>query len=326
MKRLGASKSCKIIAAFLLFLLGTQILFSIPAPVSWLAAVWDAGDLISFVGTITLGIIAIGQTDHANKVNDRLMQITEHESAVNDHLMQIAEHESTINNRLMQLEENRYKLEIRPFIMIDDWSVSAKTIYELAYSQEKHSVFVGVGRGDGQCDQLCLCIRVTNTTQSYVSVEYNGITYAESNEKLNWELSYLNTTNQKLALSAGCSGNFTFWGKYDRVIDPVKCKKIKFSFILENRFGERYQEDIVSTILIMENPQGQMPYFRVHTLKYQIGKFVPTSDGKAELIWEEILDGQPQNAHPGPSGSQLPQAGGDVPERGDGNDHRLYDR
>jgi len=51
----------------IIFLLVVQILFSIPAPNKWLEAVWEAGDLISFVGTIVLGFIAVKQTAEANK-------------------------------------------------------------------------------------------------------------------------------------------------------------------------------------------------------------------------------------------------------------------
>lgn len=50
----------------ILFLLITQILFTIPAPCRWLKAVWEAGDLLSFIGTITLGFISIKQTQLAS--------------------------------------------------------------------------------------------------------------------------------------------------------------------------------------------------------------------------------------------------------------------
>lgn len=60
-----------------IFLVGVQILFSIPAPRKWLEAVWDAGDFISFVGTIFLGIVAVYQTRKANEISFRLLQIEE---------------------------------------------------------------------------------------------------------------------------------------------------------------------------------------------------------------------------------------------------------
>lgn len=65
------------ICMIIIFLVGVQILFSIPAPCKWLEAVWDAGDLISFVGTISLGIVAVYQTKKANEISFRLLQIEE---------------------------------------------------------------------------------------------------------------------------------------------------------------------------------------------------------------------------------------------------------
>ena len=65
------------ICIIVIFLIGVQVLFSIPAPCKWLDAVWDAGDFISFVGTISLGLVAIYQTKNANEVSFRLLQIEE---------------------------------------------------------------------------------------------------------------------------------------------------------------------------------------------------------------------------------------------------------
>lgn len=65
------------ICTVVFFLVGVQVLFSIPAPCKWLDAVWEAGDLMSFVGTISLGIVAVYQTRKANEISFRLLQIEE---------------------------------------------------------------------------------------------------------------------------------------------------------------------------------------------------------------------------------------------------------
>ena len=49
-----------------IFLSSVQILFRIEAPCKWLDAAWEAGDLISLVGTLVLGYIAVLQTQRAN--------------------------------------------------------------------------------------------------------------------------------------------------------------------------------------------------------------------------------------------------------------------
>lgn len=74
------------IIATVLFLTVVQILFRIEAPCEWLDAVWEAGDLISLVGTLVLGYVAMLQTkrandmaDDANKTSRKLIELQEAE-------------------------------------------------------------------------------------------------------------------------------------------------------------------------------------------------------------------------------------------------------
>ena len=71
----------------IMFLLVVQVLFSIPAPNKWLVAVWEAGDLIGFIGTIVLGFIAVKQTAEANKT---------------------AELATSTSNKLIELQQKEY--------------------------------------------------------------------------------------------------------------------------------------------------------------------------------------------------------------------------
>ena len=85
-----------------------------------------------------------------------------------------------------------------------------------------------------------------------------------------------------------------FYGNYAEMIDTLKQKKVTFSFILENRFGERYQEDFDAVILILEHPQkdaGRLPHIIVETSNYKIGKYVNNTDGKQAVNWEDTTDG-----------------------------------
>lgn len=54
--------------ASVVFLAGVQFAFVEPAPNKWFDAAWEAGDFISFVGTIILGYVAMRQTQYANKM------------------------------------------------------------------------------------------------------------------------------------------------------------------------------------------------------------------------------------------------------------------
>ena len=74
------------IIATIIFLTIVQILFRIEAPCKWLDAVWEAGDLISLIGTLILGYVAMLQTkrandmaDDANKTSRKLIELQEAE-------------------------------------------------------------------------------------------------------------------------------------------------------------------------------------------------------------------------------------------------------
>jgi hypothetical protein len=57
------------------FLVAVHILFTIPAPYPWLKAVWSAGDLIVFVGTVVLGFVALQQSRLANETSQKLIDL-----------------------------------------------------------------------------------------------------------------------------------------------------------------------------------------------------------------------------------------------------------
>jgi len=68
-------KTLAIIILSVIFLILVQAAYSIEAPYPWLKAAWGAGDLITYVGTIFLGIVAMVQTKRANSISERLLRM-----------------------------------------------------------------------------------------------------------------------------------------------------------------------------------------------------------------------------------------------------------
>lgn len=73
---------CIIIGIIIIPLIGTHIISNIPSPSAYLVAVWEpgdllgyAGDVLSFLGTIVLGYIAVTQSDNANKLSMELAEL-----------------------------------------------------------------------------------------------------------------------------------------------------------------------------------------------------------------------------------------------------------
>lgn len=190
----------------IIFLLIVQILFSIPAPCKWLEAVWGAGDFISFVGTIFLGYITISQTERANKMAEKMMEI----------------------------ENDRYKMEIRPFFLVEDWKA-----YELSAAQiyNPAKLYICIDSYDGKSPAIGVGLHLQNTTSSYISVEFSNA----SSSKGKWRNSLSNQPNRKLRLNAGTADEIVFYACED-FMNSQQGSAVNMSFILENRFGERYQE------------------------------------------------------------------------------------
>lgn len=76
------------LVASILFLVLVQVVYTIEAPCKWLEAKWNAGDIISFAGTIVLGFVAIKQTQHANRISYKLLEL---ENDANIPLLEIKE-------------------------------------------------------------------------------------------------------------------------------------------------------------------------------------------------------------------------------------------
>lgn len=257
-------KDANTLAAIaIIVLVIVHILFSIPAPCPWLQAVWEAGDLITYIGTIVLGIVAFIQNANANETN----------------------------HRLMLLEENRYRLETRPFVFVSDWNVKILQgrLLSLSRSEAKETICVDVGVDWEKPDKKVMSIEflLTNTTQACLSVQYNGIRFVDSEEDVGWRQSYIGLDNLKIVLNPGQVGKIVFLGTEELFESTFHKGKICLSFILENRFGERYQEDFDAAIILRTSqPENEKPWLFVDAANYKIGKFT-YENGKIDLEWEK---------------------------------------
>lgn len=245
--------------ASVIFLIAVQVLFCIPAPCKWLEATWEAGDLISFVGTIVLGFVAISQTQKANKMTERLMDI----------------------------ENNRYMLEVRPFFMVTDWKSYELDSDKLIFNPDKLYIQIGP-HNDGEL-ALGIGLQLQNTTDSYISVEYSK-GYSDT---ITWSKSAINQPNRKLRLLAGDSKEIVFYANPD-YIKSLRGDFITVEFILENRFAQRYQESFRLIILALSNTcihkDGEW-YCDASIQDFKIGKFVKNAEGEIVVIMEDQTNG-----------------------------------
>lgn len=209
----------------LLFLVCIQILFTIKAPCIWLEATWEAGDLISIVGTLTLGFISIKQSEKANAMSMQLMYI----------------------------EKERHKLEVRPFVMITDWSADIVKDTKILYNFSDKK-YIQVGDWESPQEALALSLKFQNTTGSTLTLQYYSGSHFTTNCKIN-------LSNPKLILGPGESGEFSFFATPE-FLSKLAGKTIQWDFLLENRFYEKYHETFNTIVMsLRQAPTNTSKWF-----------------------------------------------------------------
>ncbi len=240
-----------------IFLLTIQCLFSIKAPCEFLEASWSAGDFITFVGTMVLGYVAVKQTQKANEMSKKLMDI----------------------------ENNRYKLEIRPFVMVTDYAAHELNNWRIL--QEPDKLYVQIGECNKEIS-LGIGLTLQNTTASYITAEF----YHGETEGIIWLNSVGNQPNRKLRLAAGEKSEIVFYASSE-YIKGLKGKTTTVEFILENRFAERYKESFQMIVATLSDEcihkEGQR-YIDCEIQNFETDKFKRSENGEIKLKKENIID------------------------------------
>lgn len=244
----------------------THVIFKIPAPFSWLEHVWGAGDLLTFVGTIVLGYVAYWQTNTANETSDRLLRI----------------------------DEARYKLELRPFIMVADYSAYIKNNYSIITNPDKVYIMVDKPENDND-DVLCIEFTLLNTTNSYITAKYSS---AEFSKAKKWAHGLPNQKDDILRLLPNESKKLVLYAPPTE-FQHLIAEKVKLRFILENRLGERYAEYFHIIIAALNgNVFGSSPTGKWHISmfiqEYSVKKFRVNEYGKQVEVQEESTHEQPK--------------------------------
>lgn len=89
----GKHFSSMVVLISVVFLISIQIVYKIPVTTKWLAPVFSAGDIVTFVGTVFLGAITIFQTKQANDISKYLLEIEKNRSVPAIDILPICENE-----------------------------------------------------------------------------------------------------------------------------------------------------------------------------------------------------------------------------------------
>lgn len=259
-----------VYAAFIglsiLYALGIHILFHIYPKCTWLVAKWGPGDILTYASTISLGLLAIWQ-------NNKFQQENEETQAKFERLNTEA---NKISLKLLDLENERNKLASQPSVLVTNWR-----LYKISYDElvcdpsklfvcVKPSILNTFHRNTYQKDIECLCLTFYNTTNLFVSVEFQP-NFSDI------DCGYIGQMKRKLTLPAatgdeiGFCAPIGFFKKYEG-------KNIEMKLILENYLGERFKETfnmLLARIIDNSNNSNDNTqyYCDIQCTNYKIVKF-----------------------------------------------------
>jgi hypothetical protein len=202
------------------------------------------GSVLTFIGTISLGVLALWQNIKSNYINKRI---------------------SSIENR-------RLIFDFQPFILVADWDLGEYSLIDM--ERFNQGVCIEIGRLN-QFDSAvaCLKLKLINTSNTYTLVNFkNGnSTKDDGSNIVHWTNNTTNKSNNKLYLNVGDSKEVFFYFSKDKIKDILQ-KKINIELILENRFGDRYQESFELYILNNLSVEDNW-HVNMSPQKYKIGRF-----------------------------------------------------
>ncbi len=218
----------KYILGIALFLLLEQIIHTIPAARWWLVSAWTAGDIITCGGTLFLGYITFKQTVKANQ----------------------------LSQKVAELEDQKFKMEIRPFAMVVNYSFRHTQLPSVMFNSKQACYQIAIT--DETEEIVALILSLQNTTESFITVEYNeGFVEGDASIRLN--KGSFATCLRKLCLAPMESGDIVLFCNRKEMDQLFSNRWITLEFVLENRFAERYKERFrmifVGTSISYENPK-----------------------------------------------------------------------
>lgn len=218
---------------------------------------------LGFVATLILSALALWQTQHNQKENDKAQQEMKE-----------------LNDRMFEIEENNYKIKLRPFVNISSYSIS----YYGKNDIDDNSLWIVTDDTNvssaGKYPALVLSL--VNTTDSIISLSYNE---AESSD-VQWLTQYLNLKRLNLTLLPAESKNVIFFAGQDKLLG-MEGKTIRLSFFLDNRFAQRYKESFDLYFNYINRIDNKW-HFTIFSQNFSLIKFSKDEKGEIIEIKEEL--------------------------------------
>lgn len=241
-----------------------HLLFKWKTGIDFFEAEWSAGELLEYIGTILtfistiiLSVLALQSSNKANKLSEKVIEN----------------------------EQDRYRLEMRPFVLVSDWKAFEIDNKDLFVEPKEKYIQIGLYKGG---TALGLALEFTNTTESCITVQYERGT--TRNSELCWSNSAVNQENLKMSLAPGDKDRFIFYAPPEFMEKQIS-QRVTVELTLENRFSKRYKETFVIIITSLSDKVSHTPgkwHCHLFAQEYTIGRLEKDADGNPICIDEEL--------------------------------------
>ncbi len=245
-------------------LITVHLMFKWYSGIDFFVAEWSAGELLgyigtmlTFAGTIIFSILALQASNKAN----------------------------ALSKKVIEIEQDRYRLEMRPFVLVSNWEAYEIAQEKLVDDPEEKYIQIGLYKTG---EALGLALELTNTTESCITVQYSCGTVR--NPELCWGNAAVNQENLKMTLSPGDKDKFIFYAAPAFMKKQVG-QRVTVELTLENRFSKRYKETFVIIITsLSDNVSLQAGKWHCHLFaqEYTIGHFEKDENGDSICVFEEL--------------------------------------
>lgn len=216
---------------------------------------------ISALGTITLAIVSLKQTERANDM---------------------AAKANEMSRKMIDIEKERYKLDNRPFVLVTNWKMIRGDWESIILNPT--NINICIGEADA-LDICCLMIECTNTTNSTLTVMFNAC-YNKDDSKVTWGTKLVNQHQRKMYILPNERQSFGFYTTKNDWESRFG-KTWVMELILENRFGKRYKECYELVLMSMDDHYlGKEDHYfcSASPQEYRLYKFLNSSISVEEQL------------------------------------------
>lgn len=236
------------------------------------------GNCIAAIPTIIIALVAIWQTNKANKIAEDANEMTIDAS-------NIAKKANEISEYLLELEITRQRLDLRPSFIISEWSAPIKDFERTSLMPDDFSIEIGKY---SKKEAWGLKLTFLNISSGYETICFNSAIAKDGS--FEWENSMSGATSRKMGLAPSEKKSIYFYADKEVFMSQLG-KAIDVDFYVYNRLDEHYREKMELYIMSMADSvahkEGEV-YVHLEIQNYKVGRCVEKSGEFPDGVkWEE---------------------------------------